>query len=245
MMKRMWKVWVAALLAQFGIAQGFSQRPEEFSVLKFTYLQGPNLYVDEKGIYTDTTLTRTYFNDREWSRANLAGHGKMAFIPLSALNKEDVKSVIGIFGHVCAEISGTYDKKNNKTTLVFKRQDRKNDSISKMLKKVFHATYGHIYNKTVVWDFQKQIRTETSGLAKETATFDIEKNVLKWQDANHKTGSFSETAFHRTALCRATVGGNLDRHATTALLFANCDAGLKRITTDAYTQELTAVSYEK
>jgi len=236
---------ISVLSVQHSCAQGVVKPPEDYSLLKFTYLQRPNLYVDEKGIYTDTALTRAYFNDREWSRAQLAGHGEVAFIPLSALNKEDIRKVIGIFSHECAEISGTYDKKKDQTTLVFKRQDRKNDSINKKLKKIFHATYGHIYNKQIVYDLAEKTKTETAGLAEETTTFDIEKNTLKWQGANHETGSFSETEFRRTTLCRATVDGNLDRHVTTALPFANCTAGLKRIVTDHYTQELTAVSYEK
>jgi hypothetical protein len=224
----------------------FPKPPANYAKIRFTYMQQSSLHFDANGIYADTLFLRGYFPDHKWQVLRLPADPKsvVGFIPIQALTEKDKSVVVGIISHATFKISGVYDKKKNRTRLYYHRPDKDTDVTRSRLKAVFGKTYSDYAMQKKCYDYQTNEFWSETKFSTCLEDIDVQKNQIHWVEGKENLGMFDDTIKGFTFRCAAVVDSDLARHVTPVLLFGNCESGVAKVETVAYTQELVSVSYE-
>ncbi|WP_396179719.1 hypothetical protein, partial [Flavobacterium sp.] len=162
----------------FGFAQNqFQKMPPDTQEIHFTYKRTSKIAVDEKGVYADSILFKTYFPELKYTKvASPKAPYLNAVVPIEKFTGEHNAKLIGMLYHENELYLGTHFVKKNKTIISAKRND---EDIKAIFKKYFNKSYSS-FGYIITIDYKKKTHYVKYPRVSYEKTFDEIQKEVKW-----------------------------------------------------------------
>lgn len=237
---------IVLLFPIVSFAQIVAKPLENYSKIRFEYVQNSNVRFDATGVYADTLLLKSYFPNLPHQLVKSIGESSqpVGFIAISDLKKEDIKKLCGIHGHSNFLITGVYDKRKNRTTIEYSRIKQKDDTNKNQLEALFNQSYGNKVTREIELDYNKNTYFEFVGMSEIRDKLDVQRNNIRWTNPNQLEGIYDGVTSQVKYTNAITLDENLDPHVSPVKLFGNANIGVKKIESLNSTIELLSLVYE-
>lgn len=228
------------MIFHFGFSQkSFEAMPENTSEIHFTYKRTSKIAVDEKGVYADSVLFKTYFPELKYTKFfSPKVYYLNAMIPIEKFTGDDQAKLLGMLYHENETYLGTYFVKKNKTIISSKRDD---EDIKAILKKYFKKSYAS-FSYMIRLDYSKKTHYVKYPRVFYEKTFDEIQNEIKWFSPTE--GSFEETNGNIQKTNVALFDEKLSDKITFDYIFPNSTKGLVKVESIENILELVEVHYK-
>ena len=223
-----------------GFAQNqFQEMPPEAKEIHFTYKRTSKIAVDEKGVYADSVLFKTYFPQLKYTKVSSPKMYYLnAMIPIEKITGDDQAKLLGMLYHENETYLGTHFFKKNKTIISAERDD---EHIKAILKKYFKKSYAS-FSYMIKLDYSKKTHYVKYPRVSYEKTFDEIQKEVKWFSPTE--GSFEETNGNIQKTNVASFDENLSDKIAFDYIFSNSTKGLVKVESIENILELVEVHYK-